>query len=281
MGRGGETWLMLVVLVLATTCEAQLSPTFYNITCPKALSTIRKVISREVFKERRMAASLLRLHFHDALFSPTIQSEKYARNNANSVRGFDVIDKIKAAVEKTCPGVVSCADILAVAARDATVLTGGPSWKVKLGRRDSTTAYKNIVDIDLPAFNDSLPVIISLSRRKDLAQERWVYSNNSNMIDAGYAFARQRDCPLTSSPYTDNKKLANLDYVTPFSFDNNYFKNLILKKGLLESDQALYNGGSTDSIVLEYSANTTIFRSDFASAMIKMGDILPLNGSAG
>ena len=83
------------------------------------------------------------------------------------------------------------------------------------------------------------------------------------------------------SSLDNDKKLAALDLVTPSSFDNNYFKNLIQKKGLLQSDQVLFNGGATDSIVSEYSQNPTTFKSDFASAMTKMGDIQPLTGSAG
>lgn len=102
---------------------------------------------------------------------------------------------------------------------------------------------------------------------------------NETNIDSSFASTRQSGCPRASGSGDNN--LAPLDLQTPTKFDNDYFKNLVQKKGLLHSDQQLFNGGSTDSTVSGYSTNPTSFASDFASAIIKMGDISPLTGSNG
>ncbi|KDP25488.1 hypothetical protein JCGZ_20644 [Jatropha curcas] len=301
--------MVFTVLLISLACEAQLSSNFYDNTCPSALSTIKEAVAKAVSSERRMAASLVRLHFHDCFVqgcdgsvllddTSSMTGEKTARNNANSIRGFNVIDNIKSQVESRCPGIVSCADIVAVAARDASVAAGGPSWTVNLGRRDSTTASKTLADNNLPAFTDTLDKLTSLFSSKGLSQRDMValsgahtigqarcltfrsriYSNGSD-IDAGFANTRKRNCPSDSGNGDGN--LAPLDLVTPNNFDNNYYRNLISKKGLLQSDQVLFSGGATDSIVNQYSKDGSIFRSDFASAMVKMGNISPLTGSQG
>ncbi|KAK9175119.1 hypothetical protein WN944_027125 [Citrus x changshan-huyou] len=299
-------FVSILLLIITTKCGAQLSPTFYDATCPRALKTIRTGIRNAVSGERRMAASLLRLHFHDCFVqgcdasillddSSSIDSEKNALPNFKSVRGFEVIDSVKSQLESVCPGVVSCADIVAVAARDASFAVGGPSWTVKLGRRDSTTASRSLAE-NLPSFTDGLDRLIStfatkgfsardlvaLSGAHTIGQAQCaffrdrIYSNQSD-IDAGFASTRRRECPASGG----DSNLSPLDLVTPDSFDNNYFKNLVQKKGLLASDQVLFSGGSTDSIVDEYSKNRSKFKSDFAAAMIKMADISPLTGTAG
>nr|XP_027095531.1 lignin-forming anionic peroxidase-like [Coffea arabica] len=303
---GAISALSLLLLLSSFGCKAQLSPTFYDYTCPNALTTIRSTIRSAISCERRMAASLIRLHFHDCFVqgcdgsvlldeTPTIQSEKTSKANNDSARGFNVIEDAKTAVEKICPGVVSCADILAVAARDSSAAVGGPSWTVKLGRRDSTTASRSLADSDLPAPFHQLDRLITLFSNKGFTprdgclsgahtvgqaqcftfQQR-IYSNGAD-IDAGFASTRRRRCPPTGR----NSNLAPLDLVTPNQFDNNYYKNLVQKKGLLISDQTLFNGSSTDNFVTEYSQNPQTFSSDFSAAMIKMGDLSPLTGQDG
>ena len=97
-----------------------------------------------------------------------------ATPNNGSVRGFEVIDAAKSAVEKVCPGVVSCADILAIAARDSVVILGGPNWDVKVGRRDSTTASFSGANNNIPPPTSGLVNLTSLFAAQGLSQKDMV-----------------------------------------------------------------------------------------------------------
>ncbi|XP_044511106.1 cationic peroxidase 1-like [Mangifera indica] len=300
------SFMFLLFSFLLSTASAQLSSTYYSKTCPSALSIIKSAVNSAVASEKRMGASLLRLHFHDCFVqgcdasillddTATFTGEKTANPNVNSVRGFDVVDTIKSQLESSCPGVVSCADILAVAARDSVVALGGSSWTVLLGRRDSTTASLSAANTDIPAPTSSLSQLIQAFSNKGLTAKEMVALSGSHTIgqarctsfrsriyndtniDSSYATSLQANCPSTGG---DNN-LSPLDVTSPTSFDNAYFKNLLSKKGLLHSDQELYNGGSTDSQVTTYSSNLQTFKTDFGNAMIKMGNISPLTGSSG
>ncbi|XP_035546338.1 cationic peroxidase 1-like [Juglans regia] len=293
-------------LLLFRGASAQLSSNYYATKCPRALSTIRTAVNNAVVKEHRMGASLLRLHFHDCFVNgcdasvllddtSSFTGEKTAGPNADSLRGFEVIDTIKSQMESICPGVVSCADILAVAARDSVVALGGPSWTVQLGRRDSTTASFTAANSEIPSpgmdlsdllvgFSNkgfSAEEMVALSGAHTTGQARCVIFreriNKEANINSTFAASLKSNCPSTGGD--DN--LAPLDATTPVIFDNAYFKNLVNKKGLLHSDQQLFNGGSTDSQVTTYSNNPATFRADFANAMVKIGNLSPLTGSSG
>ncbi|KAK4359223.1 hypothetical protein RND71_021452 [Anisodus tanguticus] len=280
-----------------------LSANFYSSSCPNVLSVIKTAVNSAVNKEARMGASLLRLHFHDCfgcdasvLLDDTsnFTGEKTAGPNSGSLRGFDVIDTIKTQVESSCAGVVSCADILAVAARDSVVKLGGSSWTVLLGRRDSTTASLSAANNNIPAPTLNLSGLISSFSNKGLTTREMVALSGSHTIgqarcttfrnrlyneaniNASFATSVKANCPQSGG----NNNLSPLD-TTPTSFDNVYFKNLQSQKGLLHSDQQLFNGGSTNSIVNTYSSNSATFFTDFANAMVKMGNLSPLTGTNG
>lgn len=299
--------MALLILFLGSS-TAQLSTDYYSQSCPKLFPTVKSAVKSAVAKEARMGASLLRLFFHDCFVNgcdgsvllddtSSFIGEKNAAPNANSARGFDVVDDIKSKVETACPGVVSCADVLAIAARDSVVILGGPSWNVKLGRRDARTASQAAANNSIPPPTSNLNQLISrfqalglstrdlvaLAGSHTIGQARCTSFRariyNETNIDNSFAKTRQSNCPRASGSGDNN--LAPLDLQTPTAFENNYYKNLIKKKGLLHSDQQLFNGGSTDSIVRKYSNSRSNFNADFVAGMIKMGDISPLTGSNG
>ncbi|KAM6579027.1 hypothetical protein CsatB_030864 [Cannabis sativa] len=256
--------------------------------------------------EMRMAASLIRLHFHDcfvngcdgSILLDGDGSEKEGAGNKNSARGFDVIDTIKTAVENECAGVVSCADILAIAARDSVLLSGGRSWRVLVGRRDGLVPNKTGAD-NLPAPFEShsvYQVVLSMANSKCFFlcsiymcatfEDRLFNFNQSSSPDPFLETTMLSDlqtlCPSSGG---DGNKTTALDRNSTDLFDNHYFKNLIAGKGLLSSDQILFSGdaaaNTTKSLVESYNNNQTLFLVDFVKAMIKMGNISPLTGSDG
>ncbi|KAK9742278.1 hypothetical protein RND81_03G160900 [Saponaria officinalis] len=295
-----------IVLLLGLSIEAQLTSDYYSYSCPEALEIVHNLVVEALTNETRMGASLLRLHFHDCFVNGcdasvllddngTFIGEKTAFPNNNSLRGFHVIDVIKAKLEKACPNVVSCADILAIAARDAVHHLGGPSWEVKMGRRDSVTANKSAANQLLPAPSANISVLTSNFASLGLSFEDLIALSGAHTIGfARCSTIRQRiygdvninpsfaDSLRSKCPRTGNDTvLQGLDVKTPSHFDNLYYKNLLIKKGLLHSDQELYNSNQADPIVRKFSRDISLFFNSFSIAMIKMGDISPLTGTNG
>ncbi|KAF9686477.1 hypothetical protein SADUNF_Sadunf03G0162600 [Salix dunnii] len=276
---------------------AQLTPTFYDETCPNVSTIIQGVLAQALQTDPRIGASLTRLHFHDCFVdgcdgsilldnTDTIESEKEAVPNNNSARGFDVVDDMKAALENACPGIVSCADILAIAAEESVFLAGGPSWKVPLGRRDSLIANRSGANSSIPAPSESLDVLkskfaaVGLNTSSDLVALSGIGSGNPDpTLNTTYLAALQKICPQGGN----GSVVTNLDPATPDTFDRNYFSNLQTNEGLLQSDQELFStpGADTIDVVNSFSSNQTAFFESFVVSMIRMGNISPLTGTDG
>ncbi|KAJ7948453.1 Peroxidase [Quillaja saponaria] len=236
------------------------------------------------------------MHQYCWMTQPPSQASKMQDQIEIQARGFEVIDAIKTSVEAACNATVSCADILALATRDGVVLLGGPSWTVPLGRRDSRTASQSAANSQIPGPSSNLATLTAMFSAKGLnARELTILSGahtiglaqcgnfrnriyNDTNINASFATTRRANCPADGS---GNTNLAPLDTLTKNQFDNNYYQNLLVRRGLLHSDQELFNGGSQDALVRTYSTNNAAFSTDFAAAMVKLGNISPLTGTNG
>ncbi|KAG0570919.1 hypothetical protein KC19_6G197200 [Ceratodon purpureus] len=300
--------LLMMVLGLAalsiTTVEAQLVPDYYKTNgCPNAENVISSAVTSAYNANRASMAGVLRMHFHDCFVNGCdgsvlidSPSEKDAIPN-QTLQGFEVIDAAKTAVEKECKGIVSCADILALASQLAVKqLSGGKiTWKVPTGRKDGLVSTAASTNGKLPPPTASVALLKSIFAGVGLSTEQMVTLSGGHSVgvahcgafqnrltptvdptlDPAYAASLKQSCPTSTSTNT-----VNLDVTTPTRLDEVYYKNLQVKKGLLTSDQNLQNDAETQPIVAQ-NANFATFGPRFKNAMIAMGNINVKTGSAG
>ncbi|KAG2240861.1 hypothetical protein Bca52824_097034 [Brassica carinata] len=276
--------------------EAQLRFGFYSETCPSAESIVRDVVQQAVTKDPGNAAVLLRLQFHDCFVegcddSYQTRRKTFAPGNAG-VGGFDVIDNAKSELERLCRGVVSCADIVALAARDAVVAAKGPFYEVPTGRRDGQTSDKSNA-ANLPDVEDSISILKSKFREKGLSDKDLVLLSagahtigttacffimsrldaQDSMINPEFFQVLRSKCPRGG----DVNVRIPLDWESQFVFDDQIFRNIRDGKGVIKSDSVLYQDNDMKNIIESYLASNESskanFAADFAEAMAKMGAI--------
>ncbi|KAL5573278.1 hypothetical protein UlMin_022875 [Ulmus minor] len=304
--------LLLVLLVLDCANASALKLGFYSKTCPRAEAVVTKTTSYFVSRSPSLAAALLRMHFHDCfvrgcdasvLLNSTInnQAEKSSIPNL-SLRGFDVIDAAKAAVENICPGVVSCADILTLVARDAVSMINGPYWEVPTGRRDGrvSIALESLTNLPPPFANitqlkanfaskglnvKDLVVLsgghtIGISHCSTISTRLYNFTGKGDTdpsLDRNYAANLKQKCKPG-----DTKTILEMDPGSVKSFDEDYYTVVAKRRGLFQSDAALLNDGETKAYVqLQSTTHGATFAQDFAASMVKMGRIGVLTGKAG
>ncbi|XP_031742928.1 peroxidase 40 isoform X1 [Cucumis sativus] len=300
--------------------------------CPEAEAIVFSWVQTVIAEDPRMAASLLRLHFHDCFVNGCDASvllddnenfvgEKTAAPNVNSLRGFEVIDAIKSELESVCPQTVSCADILALAARDSVGLSGGPFWKVEFGRGDSISASKSAAQNNIPGPNSTVATLVTKFQNLGLSLRDMVALSGkffflfplifsfwlivSRICEGGHTLGKARCTSFSSRLQTNggspneganqefieslkqlcsapgsSSTLAQLDIVTPATFDNQYYINLLSGEGLLQSDHVLVTGDyQTREIVETYAVDPVAFFEDFKQSMVKMGSLKPPAGT--
>ncbi|KNA09548.1 hypothetical protein SOVF_152660 [Spinacia oleracea] len=280
-----------------------LSLNYYDKTCPSVESIITNTVKEAFAEDKTVPAAVLRMHFHDCFIrgcDASVLLDKDGNSKVEksgppnlSLHAFFVIDNAKKAVEAACPGVVSCADILALAARDAVVLTGGPTWYVPKGRKDGRTSFASETrQLPAPTFNFSqlqqsfsqrglnLGDLVALSGGHSLGfshcssfQSRLHNFDTTHDIDPSinpsFAASLQRVCPA----HTKVKNAGSNMDPSPIMFDNTYYKLILQGKSLFSSDQALLTSPSTKNLVTQFAGSKKAFYEAFAKSMIKMSSI--------
>ncbi|GFP97562.1 peroxidase 19 [Phtheirospermum japonicum] len=171
--------------------------------CPQLDQLVASITSQQ-FKEAPVSApATIRLFFHDCfvegcdglvLISSSPGNKELAEKDAEdnkelAVEAFESVNKAKALVESKCPGVVSCADILAIAARDFVHLAGGPYYQVKKGRWDGKISMASRVQSNLPRSNATVDELLKLFKSKGLTLEDLVVLSGAHTI--GFAHCKQ------------------------------------------------------------------------------------------
>ncbi|TVU37646.1 hypothetical protein EJB05_10972, partial [Eragrostis curvula] len=291
---------------------AGLSVDFYKNSCPRAEEIVSEVVRDATSRNPGIGGGLIRMAFHDCfvegcdasvLLDPTPanpQPEKLGPPNFPSLRGFEVIDAAKTKLESACPGVVSCADIVQFAARDATVfLSGGKvSYGLPGGRRDGrvSLAGETLAFLPPPFFN--LQQLIANFKAKGLTVDDLVVLSGAHSVGGAHcssfsgrlaspgsdmnhllAIKLKRVCP--AKPSFGNDPRVAQDFVTPDAMDNQYYRNLLSGNVLLDTDAALMTSPETSQMVFFNAYNTRMWEQKFAAAMVKMAAIEVKTGASG
>ncbi|KAL1298925.1 hypothetical protein HN51_043213 [Arachis hypogaea] len=306
-------FIVCVIASIVATTHAQLQLGFYAKSCPKAEKIVSDFVNEHIHNAPSLAAALIRMHFHDCfvrgcdgsvlLNNTNQQAEKNAPPNL-TVRGFDFIERIKSLVEAACPGVVSCADILTLAARDSIVATGGPFWQVPTGRRDGLVSNLSEATRNIPAPFDNFTTLQTKFNNAGLDLNDLVILSGAHTIGVShcstisnrlYNFTGKLDeDPALDSEYAqnlkkfkcksinDNTTLIEMDPGSRKTFDLGYYNQVVKRRGLFTSDSQLLVNSVTNSLVNQLlQGSLRNFHAQFAISMEKMGRINVKTGTQG
>ncbi|XP_059294077.1 peroxidase 31 [Lycium ferocissimum] len=278
--------------------HSPLNTAYYTKSCPRFEQIMQETTTNKQITSPTTAAATLRLFFHDCFVggcdssvlissTPFNKAERDAEINLSLPGdGFDVITRAKTALELTCPGVVSCSDILAVAARNLVVQTGGPFYQVKLGRKDSFVSKADSVEGNLPRPTMPMDQMIKIFESKGFTVQEMVALSGAHTI--GFSHCKEFSSNLSDPSYNPRfaQALRNAcgnyqkdptlsvfnDVMSPNKFDNMYYQNLPKGLGLLSSDRGLFSDPRTKIFVEEYIRDQNVFFKAFGSAMQKLSE---------
>ncbi|XP_057477076.1 peroxidase 21-like [Actinidia eriantha] len=303
-------FLLLPLLLQFSSGKSELQLNYYNESCPRAEEIIKETVTKLYKQHGNTAVSWIRNLFHDCIVkscdasllletTKNIVSEKTS-DRSFGMRNFKYVGTIKEALESECPSTVSCADIVALSARDGFVLLGGPQIEMKTGRKDSKESYVAEVDEVIPNHNDTMSSVLSRFQSIGIDVEGTVallgahsvgrvhcinlvnrlYPIVDPTLDPNYAQYLKGRCP-SPEPNPMAVEYARNDRDTPMVLDNRYYKGLLSNKGLLLVDQQLASDPNTTPFVEKMAADNGYFHDQFSRALLLLSENSPLTDDEG
>lgn len=310
--------LILVTLVGLAHCHAhsphgQLKVGFYNGKCGghNVEKVIYDVVKQKITADPDTVSDLVRVSFHDcfvrgcdgSILLNGKDTEQTAPIN-KGLGGIKTVSDIKEAVEKVCPGVVSCTDVLVIGARAAISLAGGKWYEVETGRRDGVVSRKDEAQANIPPPTMPVPQAIELFAKKGLNKHDFVVLLGGHTVGTAHCHSfkerlynfrntkkpdctispsllqlLQKTCPLNSK--IDNETFLDQTTNSHFKIDNAYYKQILAHNGVMEIDQNLASNPSTRGLVIGLAKSPNQFLDQFGPAMVKMARIGVLTGNQG
>ncbi|PSR86477.1 Peroxidase [Actinidia chinensis var. chinensis] len=301
---------LMMFMNFTSQCYGALQFGFYNGKCNSTdvEDIVEGVITGWIKKDPSIVAALLRMQFHDcfsngcdaSILLDGSNSEKTARPNL-SVRGYEVIDAAKAAVEAKCPDIVSCADIIVMATRDAVAWSKGRRYDVQTGRRDGFESLAEKVDLPPPTISVSDSIKAFSKRQLDVSdmvyllgghsvgvahcslfQDRLYNYQNSGLpdrnMDPALLATLRAKCPQNET--IDNTADLDQNPSSALAVDNSFYRQIFFRRGVLKFDQDLASDPQTQGLVTRAAFGYS-FPYGFGQAMVKLGEVQVLTGSQG
>nr|CAD1841106.1 unnamed protein product [Ananas comosus var. bracteatus] len=191
-----------------------------------------------------------------------------------AIRGYGSIERLKRKLEEACPETVSCADIIAMAARDSVyllrvlfIVDAGPYYKIETGRRDGNVSIDQEVLNFLPPPISNITTLFTSFTQKGLS-----------IKDLVVLSVLEKKCRPN-----DTTTLVEMDPGSSRTFDLGYYQKVAKGRGLFSSDEALLHNSITKSYLLKqaHAASSEEFFDDFVESMINMGRIEVRTGDEG
>ncbi|GAU40097.1 hypothetical protein TSUD_389470 [Trifolium subterraneum] len=218
---------------------------FYSSTCPQAESIVKSTVTSHVNSDSSLAPGLLRLHFHDCFVQVPTGRRDGRVSQASGVNNLPA-----------------------------------PSDSVDVQKRKFAEKGLNTQDLVTLVGGHTIGTVACQFFNKRLYNFT-INGGSDPSIDPSFLLQLQTLCPQNNGA---TNRVA-FDTGSQNKFDNSYYANLRNGRGILQSDQTLWNDASTKAFVQRYLGLRGLlgltFNVEFGESMVKMSNIEVKTGSNG